>query len=145
VNKETKNNALYSINEMIGLIVLYPTRIKKGHFPLINKWTGKDGFTLDYVYFVVKSIYERFMKNGTSVTVGYLETSLLKMVDRFNPEVHKLPYCGSRDELLKSGHTPSSLPYCLLTKEERESKRQEVVSNVTDADRRDFKMFLESI
>ena len=148
MNKETLSYVNYSINEMLINMIPTPIKSKKnGFFSVINKWTRKDGYTIDYVYFVVKSIYEKFVKTRIKFTLGYFENSLKKMVDQFDPEVNKVPYCGSREDLLMAGHTVESLPYSLLTKEERKEKKKlfKVEVDISDDDRDNLSKFLETV
>jgi hypothetical protein len=151
--KEIKSNAIYEINHKLVELFGPPKRSKKlkkgyeGYFSLIYKWLNKEKIDLQYLYFVVSEVYQRFRYVPTTVTPGYFNTAFGFYKDRYDPEVNKLPHSGTREELLKAGHTIDTLPFHLLTKEERSSLEKDIVleEKITDEDRESLRRFLDSL
>ena len=132
------------LNDMLVDILGVPKKYQGGrsfggYWSLINKWIFADKYDLQYVYYVVRSIHYKNTFIG-KLKAGFLEGALRhkKWIESYDPEEHKLPSGGQRDELLKAGHTIKTLPLHLLTREERKRRKDEevtVVNGVTDEDR----------
>ena len=144
MNKESKDYISSKINYMLDYMIPSPTKKARSYYSTINMWTNIDGYTLDYVYFVVHRVYHKSMSSHVSYTIGYFRNCLKDMVDDFDAEINKPPFCGTREELLKAGHTVESLPYDLLTKEEKKVRKEGTSEefSVTDEDRASLTAFL---
>ena len=133
IKKTDYDNAMYAMDKFLRSMVGVPTRYQdnpdkfKGYFSVINLWYKKNGFDIEYIYFVLNNLYERFNKAHGKVTMGYILGALNKSVDQYDPEKHKLPSGGDREGMLEAGHTVDTLPYHLKTKEEREATGKKIL------------------
>ncbi len=138
----TENYAVYEINNMLIVMMSAPKK-GGGFFPLINKWIKTDKYDLQYVYFVISKIFNKYQKQQINFTVGYIEEALKKSVDEYDPERNRLPHSNTREELLNAGLRVENLPHHLLTSEERKNKQKIYVGGEADVD--GLKKFLGGI
>ena len=139
--------AMYLVNrmlmEMLPLKSLYKKKNYQGHFGLIFKWIHQFHYDMKYIWYIVNKVYLFWKESGAVLNAGYFLTVFRNNRDSYNPDEINLPYSASREELLKHGHTVDTLPFHLLTKEERKALEEDVESEqVTDEDRELFKKFL---
>lgn len=143
--------AVYLMNDMLIELFGLPKKYRgkkhtyRGHFSLLFKWIRKDKHEIKYIWFVVTSVYQKFKHSGAKVTPGYFNNAFKFYEKKYNPDEVYLPYSASREEMLAVGHTIDTLPFHLLTKEERAAQDDEVEVDITDEDRESFRKFLEGI
>jgi hypothetical protein len=129
--------------EMMPLKSQQKRKNYQGHFGLIFKWINIFHYDMKYIWFVVNKIYLWWKESGITVNAGYFHKVLQVNRENYNPDEVHLPYSASREELLKYGHTIKTLPFHLLTKEERKALEEDVEAvQVTDEDRELFCKFL---
>lgn len=118
----------------------------QGYFSTIFMWINRYAYDIKYIWYVISKVYLWWKESGITVNVGYFNKALQINKSKYNEDEVTLPYSASREELLRHGHTVDTLPFHLLTKEERKSLEGDVDGEqITDADRELFRMFLEKL
>ena len=113
---------------------------------VVFKWIYKDKYEVKYIWYVVDRIYKSFKDTPRQITAGYFNSALKLSIKQYDPSNIHLPYSASREDLIKHGHTVETLPFHLLTKEERKQREEDVpVEDVTEEDREEFRKFLERV
>lgn len=127
-----------SINIMIKLITGEHDR---NFYNLIRKW--KNEFTVRYLYYVVKRIYNSYLKKGKSFSIGAIVWGLVNYWNDYE-RMGKIVHIESRADLLASGYTVDMLPLHLLTEKEFQARRNERRPSVTNDEVDKFKEFMRN-
>lgn len=152
--KEDVSCAIYAINDMLVQMLGVPKKYRgtknehRGYFSILYKWIRKERYSIEYVYFVINRVYQKFLKGGKKVNYGYVYRCLEVGTKYYDPNKHCLPNGGNRESMLKAGFTIDFLPFHLLTKEEKAARKEMELNTkfeVTEKDKRELKDLLDKI